>query len=71
MDISYDTKNPYGTCTCGAPLVPVWFRERETKVVHGHMTYTGRTRRACSHLECTICLREHCIDDSFDGPWEG
>lgn len=69
MEPKYDTV--YGTCTCGAPLFPVFFTEKEHKVVNGVMTYTGRTRRACSHLSCDACGREYPIDDTFDGPWEG
>lgn len=56
----------YGTCKCGAPLVPVWFRECE--YIKG--IPTGRTRLAVSHLECPECLTNVVIDDSFDEPWE-
>ena len=69
-DDTYNSKYPYGKCTCGSMLFPVWFREKEHKVVNGSMIFTGRTRRAVSHLACTCCLKEYPIDDSFDGPWE-
>ena len=60
----------YGSCSrCDTPLVPIWFTEEETKVVDGRMYYTGRKRRACSHLECPRCLKKACVDDTFDGNW--
>lgn len=56
----------YGICSrCERDLEPVWFEEEEFK--RGRPT--GRTRRACSHLECPVCLKKECIDDTFDGPW--
>lgn len=61
---------PYGLCECGAPLEPVFFREKERIVVNGVMQMTGRSRMACSHLICTGCMKETAVDDSFDGPWE-
>lgn len=50
-------------------LIPVWFTEEETKVANGTMYKTGRVRRACSHLVCEACLKNFCVDDTFDGPW--
>ena len=43
--------------------------EEETKVANGIMYKTGRVRRACSHLVCEDCLKNFCVDDTFDGPW--
>lgn len=62
----------YGVCgKCGAPLEPVWFREKERRIVNGVMTYTGRTRDAVSHLICSHgCIGDYPVDDSFDGLWE-
>lgn len=69
-DIDYDEKDPYGTCDrCGSSLFPIYFTEKETEVIAGVMTYTGRVRRAVSHLQCDCCMHEVCVDDSFDGPW--
>lgn len=60
----------YGKCSkCGNDLYPVWFEEHETKVVHGSLIHTGRKRTACSHLECTVCFKKECVDDTFDGKW--
>lgn len=59
----------YGSCDCGASLLPVWFTEEERIVKNGVMHKTGRVRRACSHLYCPICGRQYCVDDSFDLPW--
>lgn len=59
----------YGTCSCGGELKPIFFEEEETKIVNGTMIKTGRTRMAVSHLVCDECLRNKCVDDSFDGPW--
>lgn len=59
----------YGKCECGESLHPVWFIENETKVIGGRMTYTGRERKAISHLECHNCFKNYCVDDSFDGDW--
>ena len=66
-----DMGKPYGLCEkCGAPLMPIWFTEHEHKVVNGIMTDTGRTRRAVSHLTCSLgCIRDYPVDDSFDEPW--
>lgn len=60
----------FGLCDCGGTLHPVYFTEEETVVSHGIMYKTGRKRRAVSHLVCEDCLRNYCVDDSFDGPWE-
>lgn len=60
----------YGYCDCGGLLEPIWFTEEEIKVTQdGYQYHTGRTRRAVSHLVCSWCLKNHCVDDSFDGPW--
>lgn len=61
--------NRYGRCRCGGELMPVWFLEEELEIVGGVMVKTGRTRRACSHLTCSICLKNNCVDDSFDVPY--
>lgn len=57
-------------CDCGGYLQPVWFREDEYRNSAGEMFKTGRTRKACSHLQCETCLRKECVDDSFDGEWK-
>lgn len=60
----------YGECPyCGDDLIPIWFTEEETVVIHGTLCKTGRKRRAVSHLSCPTCLRNECVDDSFDMPW--
>lgn len=60
----------YGECAvCGWPMAPVWFTEEETVVIDGTLHKTGRKRRAVSHLTCTNCLTNECVDDSFDKPW--
>lgn len=61
----------YGFCdTCGGELVPIWFTEEEYKVTQdGYQYKTGRQRRAVSHFVCEGCLKNYCVDDSFDGPW--
>lgn len=65
-----DDKKAFGTCECGGALFPVWFKEEEYESARGTMRKTGRYRQACSHLECSICFRKVCVDDSFDGPWQ-
>jgi hypothetical protein len=35
----------------------------------GHPYLTGRKRRAVDVLVCPCCFKEHCVDDTFDGPW--
>ena len=60
----------YGLCECGGSLIPVWFTEEEYKVTQDGFQYrTGRKRRAVSHLVCEDCLKNFCVDDSFDGAW--
>lgn len=60
----------YGECPkCGHSLSPVWFEESETKVVNSALIETGRHRRACSYLTCTVCLNNECVDDTFDSDW--
>ena len=44
----------------------VKFEEPEYDI---HNRKTGRYRRAVSHIVCTNCGRNICVDDSFDGPW--
>ena len=63
--------NDFGICHfCGGLLEPVYFIEEELKLTSdGHLYKTGRTRRAVSHLVCSCCLKNQCVDDSFDGPW--
>ena len=57
----------YGTCECcGGRLYPIWFEETE---YDRYNTPTGRTRRAVDCLVCEDCMKEYCVDDSFDGPW--
>jgi len=61
----------YGECDCGGRLFPVWFLDEEEVVTREGWRYkTGRVRRAVSHLVCECCLANHCVDDSFDGPWK-
>ena len=50
---------------CGGLLSAVWFEEEEIK----RGEYTGRVRRAVSHLVCTKCFRNIVMDDTFDGKW--
>lgn len=59
----------YGKCECGYLLEPIWFTEEQTDVSGGIMIKTGRKRKACSHLVCSGCLRNYCVDDSFDSSW--
>ena len=59
----------YGYCECGGELYPIWFTEYEYKVVNGSRYNTGRKRSAVSHLVCEQCLKNHVVDDSFDGNW--
>ena len=63
-------KYKFGNCSCGGEIVPVYFIEHESKITeYGNLVHTGRKRRACSHLICTLCLKTYCVDDSFDGEW--
>ena len=57
----------YGQCECGCGLEPVWFLEEE----YDAKTYakTGRKRKAVDVLTCPRCLKDYCVDDTFDGPW--
>lgn len=59
----------YGKCDCGGNLEPIWFIEEEAKVMGGIMTWTGRKRKACSHLACERCMKNYCVGDSLDGPY--
>lgn len=61
--------NKYGSCACGGDLLPVWFTEEEQKLSGGLMIPTGRKRRACSHLTCSKCMKNECVDDSYDTPY--
>ena len=54
---------------CGKLMIPIWFEEDEIKIEYGYSYRTGRTRTACSHLECPYCGQRECVDDSFDKPW--
>lgn len=58
-------------CICGneGEFEKVWFEEPEYKTSGGIQVRTGRYRKACSHLVCLECGKNHCVDDSFDGPW--
>lgn len=61
---------PYIECSrCGARMLPVWFEEEEEKVENGYRYKTKRKRKALSHLECPLCYKKECVDDSFDQPW--
>lgn len=60
----------YGRCSkCNHVLEPVWFEQKEVEVINGQLINTGRTRTACSHLECPNCFTTACVDGSFDKPW--
>lgn len=60
----------YGRCErCGTSLEPIWFTEEEIKYVKGSMIKTGRVRQAVDVLICPHCLKQYCVDDSFDGNW--
>lgn len=59
----------FGVCECLGYLDAVWFEEQESKVSGGMMIWTNRYRRACSHLTCQDCGKNHAVDDSFDGNW--
>ena len=63
-------ESKYGECLrCGSELIPIWCSKEEFEVNDGRLTYTGKTRRVCSHLECPSCLKKHCVDDTFDDEW--
>lgn len=54
------------TCDkCGITPEPIWFTEHEVK----NGVETGRIRKAVDVLVCPCCLKEYCVDDSYDGPW--
>lgn len=59
------TKEPYGFCNvCETPLeVSEWFDEPE---FNKQGIPTGRYRRAANSLTCPCCMKNFCIDDSFD-----
>lgn len=64
-------KIDYGTCdNCGTGLKPVWFKEVEEEYYRGNPTGAYRERKAVSYLICPNCLKEFCVDDSFDEPWQ-
>lgn len=56
----------FGQCNCEHNLQPVYFQEKE----YNNGVFTGRSRRAVSHLFCEKCQKQVIVDDSFDGPWE-
>lgn len=59
--------NIYGKCECcNSYLTPIWFIEKER---NKYNSTTGRKRKACSHLICSSCGKNYCVDDSFDGNW--
>ena len=55
-------------CNCGGTLEPIWYKEIE----YGQYSIpTGRTRIAVSHLTCTYCLKNVCVDGGYRvGAWE-
>lgn len=60
----------YGKCSkCNHPLEPVWFEDKEVKMVNGTPIHTGRKRIACSYLECPECFNKECVDGSYDKSW--
>lgn len=59
----------YGSCECGYSLSPVYFEERESIIRDGHLTWTNRYKKACSHLVCESCGKNYCVDNTFDGNW--
>lgn len=62
--------NKFGECRhCGESLVPITFIQNETRIVNGTLIRTGRERIAVDYLTCKNCLRNECVDDSFDGVW--
>ena len=64
-----DDNKRYGYCKCGGQYEPVWFSEKEEKIVNGTRIYTGRKKKACSHLVCSECGNIETVDDTFDGKW--
>ena len=70
MEIPIGKEALYPECPhCGNQMAPVYFTEEETKIKNGVLYKTGRKRRAVSHIECPICFKKECVDDTFDGPW--
>ncbi len=65
--------NPGNCGHCGHPLSIVWFEEEEEKMGYPYGLYkTGRRRQNASHLTCTNCLRNVCVDgDTFAQEWFG
>lgn len=59
----------FGLCECGGILEGVFFEMQESKINGGIMIHTNRYKRACSHMVCQDCGRNHAVDDSFDGDW--
>lgn len=60
----------YGYCVeCGYPLEPVYFEEKEEKIVQGIRIPTGRVRTAVNYLYCPMCGHKEVVDDTFDEPW--
>lgn len=63
-------ESKFGKCVnCDTEMIPIWFKEDEYIINNGRRIKSGRTRTACSHLECPICLNKECVDDTFDMPW--
>lgn len=57
----------YGNCDyCGTALMAELFWEKE-RDEQGYLT--GRVRRAVGVLCCPYCMKNYCVDDTFDGPW--
>ena len=52
---------------CDIIMKYIWLTEKEYYPKSN--TPTGRTKHACSHLECDNCGKRECADDSFDGDW--
>ena len=64
--------NPGNCGHCGHPLTIIWYEEEEERQGHhpGFPYKTGRKRRNASHLTCTGCLRNVCVDgDTFAWGW--
>lgn len=63
-------EDKFGKCDCGGTLYPIYYTLYETTDINGNYIRTGRKKRAVSHLVCDSCLKNICIDDSFDeGYW--
>lgn len=61
--------NRFGECECGGQLDAIWFEEQESKISGGMLILTNRYRKAVSHLSCTCCGKNYCVDGTFDGQW--